>query len=68
MSIADAVRARDLEARVAALEQRIAAIDVRLDAGSAGGNGAHVMQRINLLQGQINMLRRAAGIKTDDAA
>lgn len=69
MSIADAVRARELEARVAALEERMAQIEGRLDAGSAGGNGAHVMQRINLLQGQINMLRRASGeLKTDDAA
>ena len=69
MSIADAVRARELEARVAALEGRMAVIDARLEAGSAAGNGAHVMQRINLLQGQINMLRRASGdMKTDDAA
>ena len=69
MSIADAVRARELEARVAALEGRMAVIEARLEAGSAAGNGAHVMQRINLLQGQINMLRRASGdMKTDDAA
>jgi hypothetical protein len=69
MSIADAVRARELEAKVAALEQRMTQIEGRLDAGSAAGNGAHVMQRINLLQGQINMLRRASGeLKTDDAA
>ena len=73
MSIADAVRARELEARVAVLEQRMAAIEQ--------GNSAHLVSRINLLQGQINGLRMrapadpsshsshaAAPVKTDDAA
>jgi hypothetical protein len=63
MSIADAVRARELEARVAALEQRMAVLE--------SGNSPHLAQRINLLQGQVNALRyRPSGdpVKTDDAA
>jgi hypothetical protein len=64
MSIADAVRARELEARVDALEARVAELE------KGGGNGgAHLAQRINLLQGQLNALRyKGEPVKTDDAA
>jgi hypothetical protein len=46
MSIADAVRARDLEARVAALEQR-----------AEESSNAELDVRMKLLQGQLNSLR-----------
>jgi uncharacterized small protein (DUF1192 family) len=46
MSIADAVRARELEARVAALEQRV-----------EDSSPAELDQRIKMLQGQLNSLR-----------
>jgi phage gp37-like protein len=46
MSIADAVRARDLEARVAALEQR-----------TEESTNAELDTRLKLLQGQLNSLR-----------
>jgi hypothetical protein len=53
MSIADAVRARELEARVAALEARVA----ELENGGAGQGS----QAIRLMQGQINSLRAKLG-------
>jgi uncharacterized protein YceH (UPF0502 family) len=46
MSIADALRSRELEARVAALEQR----------AEESSNG-ELDQRLKLLQGQVNSLR-----------
>jgi hypothetical protein len=46
MSIADAVRARDLETRVAALEQR-----------TEESSNAELDVRLKMLQGQINSLR-----------
>jgi uncharacterized coiled-coil protein SlyX len=53
MSIADAVRARELEARVAALEQRIAMID---ELGAA-----HVEQGLNLLAARVAELEKGGG-------
>jgi uncharacterized coiled-coil protein SlyX len=53
MSIADAVRTRELEARVAALEQRIAAID---ELGAA-----HVEQGLNLLEARVAALEKGGG-------
>jgi hypothetical protein len=49
MSIADAVRARDLAARVEALEARVAELE-----NGAAGQGS---QQIRLIQGQLNSLR-----------
>jgi uncharacterized coiled-coil protein SlyX len=49
MSIADAVRARELEARVEALEQRMAELE-----NGAAGQGS---QQIRLMQGQLSSLR-----------
>jgi hypothetical protein len=46
MSIADAVRARDLEARVTALEQRVEET-----------TNAELEHRVKMLQGQLNSLR-----------
>jgi uncharacterized protein YceH (UPF0502 family) len=46
MSIADAVRARELEARVAALEQR-----------QEESTNAELDHRVKMLQGQVNSLR-----------
>jgi uncharacterized small protein (DUF1192 family) len=46
MSIADAVRSRELEARVAALEQR-----------AEESSNTELDQRVKLLQGQLNSLR-----------
>jgi uncharacterized protein YceH (UPF0502 family) len=46
MSIADAVRARDLEARVAQLEQR-----------TEESSNAELDLRLKMLQGQVNSLR-----------
>jgi uncharacterized protein YceH (UPF0502 family) len=46
MSIADAVRARDLEARVAALERR-----------TEESSNAELDLRLKMLQGQVNSLR-----------
>ena len=64
MSIADAVRARELEARVVVLEQRMAALE------QSNSGGALLAQKIGGLQGQINLLRQRVGgeVKTDDAA
>ena len=63
-SIADAVRARELEARVAVLEQRMAALE------QSNNGGALLAQKIGGLQGQINLLRQRMGgeVKADDAA
>jgi uncharacterized coiled-coil protein SlyX len=49
MSMADAARTRELEARVAALEARVAELE-----NGAAGQGS---QQIRLMQGQINSLR-----------
>jgi uncharacterized protein involved in exopolysaccharide biosynthesis len=46
MNMADAVRARELEARVAALEQR-----------TEESSNTELDQRVKLLQGQLNSLR-----------
>jgi hypothetical protein len=52
VSISDALRHRDLEAQVAALTARVTELENRREA-TAG-----LAQRINLLQGQLSMLRR----------
>jgi hypothetical protein len=53
MSIADAVRARELEARVADLGRRIAMID---ELGAA-----HVEQGLNLLEARVAELEKGGG-------
>lgn len=60
MSIADAVRTRALEARVAELERRLAALEQ--DRGQSEPS-----QAIRLMMGQINSLRARLD-KADDAA
>lgn len=67
MSIADAVRARALEVRVAELERRLDALE---QGSSDNPSNASMWGRIGMLQSQINMLRRANGdvVKADDAA
>jgi uncharacterized small protein (DUF1192 family) len=60
MSIADAVRARELEARVAALEQRIEEAPAQAGESSIpafAGTYAELDQRVKMLQGQLNSLR-----------
>jgi hypothetical protein len=67
VSIADAVRARDLEARVTALEQHFEessnAVSIRAPKGeSPHGTDLYLRQdeldhRVKMLQGQINSLR-----------
>jgi hypothetical protein len=61
-SIADAVRARELEARVTALEEKMAEL--------LHGDSANFAWRLSLIQGQINKLRARDGdpVKADDAA
>jgi hypothetical protein len=51
VSIADAVRARDLEARVKALEARVAELE------KGGGEVAENSQGMRLVMGQLNSLR-----------
>lgn len=60
MSISDALRHRDLEAQVAALTARVTELENRRES-SAG-----LAQRINLLQGQVSMLRKGQTLIPDD--
>jgi hypothetical protein len=61
MSIADAVRARDLETRVAALESgltlRVALLEHRVAELEKGGGELSDSQATRLIQGQLNSLR-----------